>query len=98
MHSSRAKKNSQILHAQQFFLLLFAVHLCHHSLGIFQLRGCIHTQLATRNVNLMFLFHMHPSHPRNVKRGNENYKFYWNKKTLKVVFMFCLERKNINGT
>ena len=39
-----------------------------------------------------------PGHPRNVKRGNENYKFYWNKKILKVVFMFCLERKNINGT
>ena len=27
----------------------------------------IHTQLATKNVNLMFLFHTHPpTHPRNV--------------------------------
>ena len=28
------KKNSQILHAQQFFLLLFAVHLYHHTAWI----------------------------------------------------------------
>ena len=32
MHGTRAKKNSQMLHARQFFLSLFAVHLCHHSL------------------------------------------------------------------
>ena len=61
------------------------------------LRGRIHpTCHEKRQFDVSFSYP--PSHPRNVKRGNENYKFYWNKKTLKVVFMFCLERKNINGT
>ena len=36
-------------------------------------------------------FSYSPCHPGSIKRGSKNYKFYWNKKTLKVVFMFCLE-------
>ena len=30
----QCKKNSQILHAQQFFPSLFGMHLCHHTAGI----------------------------------------------------------------